>query len=78
MRKQKKYIEPLRSGKILVGMNAIGDYYGRDVKTIKFLIEKDNFPATMVCSRWVSHSDLIDDYQKLRIIEESGFLSTTS
>ncbi len=78
MRKQNKYTEPLRSGKILVGMDAIGDYYGRDVKTIKHLIENDNFPATMVCGRWVSHTDLIDDYQKLRIMEESGFMSTAS
>ena len=63
---------PLRSGKILVGMNAIADYWGRDRKTGKGMIEKDGFPATMVNVRWESHTDLIDNYKYRRIAAATG------
>lgn len=72
MQKNKGYIPPNRSGKILVTINTIADYYGRDAKTVKHLIKTDNFPAIFECGRWISYADLVDDYTKRKISNRAG------
>jgi len=51
-----------RSEKILITMDEIEDYTGRNRKLIKRWIAKDNFPAVKVDGRWQSSTALIDSW----------------
>jgi len=52
---------------MLVTMDEIEAYVGRNRRTIYKWIAKENFPAVMVDGRWESHTDLIDAFRKRRI-----------
>ena len=56
-----------QSTKILVTMQEIVDYSGRNRKTIKNWIIKDNFPAILDNGRWTANTELIDKWHERRI-----------
>ncbi len=56
-----------KTGTILVTMDEIADYAGRNKKVIKKLIEEEGFPAIKTDGRWESNTELIDDFQRQRI-----------
>lgn len=66
------YRESARSGKVLRGQHAISDYYGRDWRTIKQLIDRYGFPATKIMGQWESHTELIDNYQMRTVAMATG------
>lgn len=56
-----------KSTKMLIGMNEIAEYTGRNWAIVIKWIENDNFPAVKIDGRWESNTDLIDEYQRRRI-----------
>ena len=51
----------------LVGMKQICDYYGRSEASILRLILNDGFPASKVLGVWESDKELIDQWRKENI-----------
>lgn len=56
-----------QSEKILVTMEDIASYTGRNKKTILEWIDTMNFPAVKVNGRWTANTELIDSWHKLSI-----------
>ncbi|MGB3212464.1 MAG: hypothetical protein WBB19_17320 [Desulforhopalus sp.] len=56
-----------QSEKILVTMEEIAAYTGRNKKTIMEWVGNDNFPAVKEKGRWTAHADLIDIWHKQNI-----------
>ena len=56
-----------QSKKILVTMQEIVDYTGRNKKTVEGLIAAHNFPAIKDQGRWTANTDLIDRWYERRI-----------
>ncbi len=56
-----------KTGPILVTLEEIAEYTGRNRKTIKKWVEEENFPAVKVDGRWESNRELIDEFQRQRI-----------
>ena len=54
-------------GKLLIGMDAIEDYTGRNKRTIRKWVEQNNFPAIKIDGRWESNTALIDQWRLRRI-----------
>lgn len=55
------------TGKMLVTMDEICEYVGRNVVTIKKWIKEEKFPAIKVDGRWESNTLLIDKFRQQRI-----------
>ncbi len=56
-----------QSEKILVTMEEIATYTGRNRKTIRDWIETANFPAIKDDGRWTANAELIDRWNRRRI-----------
>lgn len=56
-----------KNEKMLLTMDEICTYAGRNKRTIKRLIKEEGFPAIKTDGRWESNTDLIDSYQRERI-----------
>ena len=56
-----------QSEKILVTMEEIASYTGRNKRTILGWIDGQNFPATKVNGRWMAYTELIDSWHKHNI-----------
>lgn len=57
-----------QKGQMLVGMDAIENYVGRNKQTIRKWIAGENFPAIKVDGRWESNTALIDEFRQRRIV----------
>lgn len=53
-------------------MSEIVAYAGRSANTIKVWIREQNFPAVKIDGRWESNTELIDNFQRIRIENMTG------
>ncbi|CAG36306.1 hypothetical protein [Desulfotalea psychrophila] len=61
-----------KNGTILVGMDQITAYAGRNKETIRQAIVSRGFPAVKVRGRWESNSQLIEEWQRKQIVAGCG------
>ena len=57
---------------MLLGLDEIETYTGRNRRTIKKWVKEDHFPAAKIDGRWESNTDLIDRFMRNRITELTG------
>lgn len=60
------------TGKMLITMDEISKYVGRNERTIRKWVKAENFPAVKVDGRWESNTILIDRFRQQRINNRCG------
>lgn len=61
-----------KNEKMLLTMDEICTYTGRNERTIKKWVNDEGFPAIKKDGRWESNTDLIDSHLRQRIENELG------